>query len=324
MFRALRLMLKAVCLTLLGRLIGRPRHPSWSVSFEIVVRYLRLDWEETASWKLARLGADMNARPYPRDFAKKVEQREEVIGGVPSVRFIPPEKRGEGTILFLHGGSYFFGSAKTTHCEVMARLAFESGLEVIGPDFRLAPEHRYPAQLDDALAVWSSLLLARKDSAGLAVVGDSSGGNLAMALALALRDRGLEGPRALVLISPWCDLEMPGASFQTNDRYDFGTRDALLRHAQAFAGVLSLADPRISPTHAALGGLCPCLVIVGEVELPHDDIMAFSEKLRLAGVDTQVHVARSMPHNPPAMAALHPEGAAAMQAIVEYLRGKLR
>jgi len=206
---------------------------------------------------------------------------------------------------------------------MMARLAFESGLEVIGPDFRLAPEHRYPAQLDDALAVWSSLLLARKDSAGIALVGDSSGGNLALALALGLRERGLEGPRALALISPWCDLEMPGASFQAHDRYDFGTRDALLRHAKAFAGVLSLADPRVSPTHASLAGLCPCLVVLGEVELPHDDIIAFSEKLSAAGVETQVHVARSMPHNPPAMASLHPEGAAAMRAIVKFLQEKL-
>jgi len=323
MFRALRLMLTAVCLTLLGRVIGRPRHPSWSVSFEIVVRYLRLDWEATADWDLARLSADMNARPYPRDFAKRVEQRDEVIGGLPAVRFIPPQRKGDGVVLFLHGGSYLFGSAKTTHCEVMARLAFESGLEVLGPEFRLTPEHRYPAQLDDALAVWDSLVLARKDASAIAIVGDSSGGNLAASLALALRDKGLAGPSALVLISPWCDLEMPGASFRANDRYDFGTRDVLLRHAHAFAGIVSLADPRVSPTHASLSGLGPCLVVLGELEIPHDDIIAFTEKLSAAGVDTQVHVARSMPHNPPALAALHPEGAASMRVIAEYLRARV-
>src|SRR5687768_10859426 len=137
MFRALRLMLGALCLTLLGRLLDRPRHPSWPFSFEVVVRYLRRDWEVAVDWDLARLGADLNTRPYPRDYAKKVQQLDEKMAGVPIRRFIPPEKKGEGVVLFLHGGSYFFGSATSTHCEVMARLAFESGLEVIGPDFRL-------------------------------------------------------------------------------------------------------------------------------------------------------------------------------------------
>lgn len=319
MLRALRLMASAFLATLFGRLAGRPRHPRWPFSFEVVIRYLRLDWEDTANWDLKRLGADMNARPYPRDFAKKVQQLDEISGGVPCVRFVPPQKKGEQTILFLHGGSYLFGSAKTTHCEVMSRLAFESGLEVVAPEFRLTPEHRYPAQLEDVLAVWNSLLLAGKGALGLTIVGDSSGGNLALSLALALRDRRIAGPQALVLISPWCDLEMPGASFQGHDRYDFGTRDVLLRHAQAFAGIVPLSDPRVSPIHADLAGLCPTLLVLGQVEIPYDDIMALSQKLTAAGVETTTHVAPDLPHNPPALAALHPAGAASMRAIVEYL-----
>jgi len=323
MLRALRLMLSAFCLTLLARLRGRPRHPSWPFSFELVIRFLRLDWEETASWDLKRLAAEMNSRPYPRDFAKKVKQTDEKLGGIFVRRFTPPHKNGEGTILFLHGGSYLFGSATTTHCEVMARLACESGLEVIGPDFRLTPEHRYPAQLEDALAVWSAWVQLERTAERVVVVGDSSGGNLALALALALRDQGRPQPAALALISPWCDLEMPGASFQTNDRYDFGTRDVLVRHAHAFAGILPLSDARVSPTHALLAGLCPCLITLGEVEIPHDDIMAFTRKLHAAGVDTEVHVAPAMPHNPPAFAAMHPAGAESMKAVVDYVRTKL-
>lgn len=324
MFRALRLMFAALCLTLIGRLVGRPRHPSWPFSFELVVRYLRLDWEGTADWDLARLSADMNARPYPRDYAKKVRHVDERIAGLPVRRFVPPAKKGDGILLFLHGGSYLFGSATSTHCEVMSRLAYESGLEVIGPDFRLTPEHRYPAQLEDALAVWDALVQLDRSAASIALVGDSSGGNLAAALALALRDQGRPLPAALVLISPWCDLEMPGASFRTNDRYDFGTREVLTRHARAFAGIVPLSDPRVSPTHANLTGLCPCLVVLGEVELPYDDIIGFAEKLKAAGVETAVHVARGMPHNPPALAGLHPEGAAACGTIVEYVTEKLR
>jgi acetyl esterase/lipase len=265
----------------------------------------------------------MNARPYPRDYAKRVSHEDTQLAGIETRRFIPPQKKASGVLFYLHGGSYFFGSARSTHCELMARLAFDTGHEVVGPDVRFSPEHRYPAQLDDALAAYEALLRAGTPASEIILCGDSSGGNLALALALRLRDRGRDLPRALVLISPWVDLEMPGASFQTNLRYDFGRRQELVRHANAFAGILPLSDPRLSPTHADLRGLCPSLVVLGELEIPHDDIMSFAGKLKVAGVDTQVHVAATMPHAPPAMAALHPEGARAVRAIVDYVAEKL-
>ena len=324
MLRALGLMWVAFFTTLLARLSGKPRHTNWSFSFEMVIRYLRLDWEDTADWEFARLRADMDRRPYPSDFAKKVTHQDSELAELPVRRFIPPGGAPDDrVVLFFHGGSYVFGSAKTTHCELISRLAFESGRAVVGPDFRLLPEHHYPAQLEDARRVFEALVRAGTAPEHIVVAGDSSGGNLALALALDRRDRGEPPPAALVLISPWVDLSMPGASFVKHDRYDFGTREVLEKQARAFAGSLELTDPRISPSYADLSGLCPCLVVVGEVELPRDDIVSLYDKLKTAGVDAHLHLARSMPHSPPAMAALHPEGAVSMARIASYVNNHL-
>jgi len=324
MLRGLHLLFVAFWATLVARLSGRPRHPSWPFKFEWIVRYMRLDWDDTAAWDLVQLREDMARRPFPKDYARKVPRADINLASVPGSRFSPPRlAEKDGLILFLHGGSYLFGSSTTTHREMMARLAFETGLPVVAPDFRLAPEHPYPAQLHDALAVYSALLQDGASPDRLVIVGDSSGGNLAISLALALRDQGVPLPRALGLLSPWVDLDMPGQSFSEYDRYDFGTREVLLKHALAFAGQHVLSDPRISPTHADLSGLCPCLVIVGELELPKDDILSFHTKLKEAGVATQLHIAPQMTHNPPALAGLHPEADIAIRKLASFVLSQL-
>lgn len=324
MIRGVYLMFVALWATLKARLTGQARHPSWPFQFEWIVRYLRLDWEDTAHWDLVRLRDDMERRPFPKKYARKVARTDIRIAGVPTSRFAPPRlAEKEGLILFLHGGSYLFGSSKTTHCEMMARLAFETGVPVVAPDFRLSPEHPYPAQLQDALAVYQALLEEGTSADRLIVVGDSSGGNLAISLVLELRNEGVPLPRALGLLSPWVDLEMPGRSFVDNDRYDFGTRQVLSKHARAFAGPLALSDPRISPTNADLAGLCPCLIIVGELEIPKDDILDFHAKLERLGVAAQLHVAPQMTHNPPAMAGLHPEADIAIRKLASFVLEQL-
>jgi epsilon-lactone hydrolase len=323
MLRSLRLMLSAWLSTLLARLLGRPRHASWPFVLELLVRYLRLDWHETATWDDAVLRADLNSRPYPKKFVKKVEILEHCLGGVPAWRFVPPDAKPDRCVLFLHGGSYAYGSARSTHAELIARIAFEAGSEVVGLEYRLAPEHRYPSQLQDAVTAFDALISKGIPAQNIVIAGDSAGGNLAIELQLSLRDRG--GPQAagVVLSSPWVDLEMPGASFRENDPFDYGTRDVLLRQALTFAGSVPLSDLRISLTHADLEGFAPCLVTVGELEIPRDDILVFAERLKRAGVDVTLHGAKYMPHNPPVFAEYHPEGKAALDAIVQFIRGRL-
>ncbi len=260
----------------------------------------------------------MNARPYPRPHLRKVTIRDEELGGIPARWFIPPGASEDAAILYLHGGSYIYGSARTTHADLIANIAKTSGVTAIGLDYRLAPEHPYPAQLEDALRAYDALLA--RGVKRIIVAGDSAGGNLALMLQIRLRDLGREQALASVLISPWSDLTMPGRSFEENDAFDYGTRDVLLRHAEAFAGGIPLDDPRLSPIYANLDDLAPTFIAVGSVEIPRDDILALAKALERAGVEVTVHVAEEMPHLPPIFADYHEAGRRCVEAIGGFVR----
>jgi len=318
MARQVGLMLRALARTLAHRVRNGPRVPSWSFTFEAIVRFLRNDWDSTVDWPLERIRAASNEGTYPSKYGRLVAITSEPHGGVPCLRFTPPRLRGKGKILYFHGGSYFYGSCTTTHKELVARLAHETGLEVIGVEYRLVPEHTYPAQLEDALAVVDALLTEGTSPTDLVLAGDSAGGNLVLSAACALRDRNVTCA-GLVLLSPWSDLTMPGASFLENDTTDFGTREALVRHAEAFAKGIALDDPRISPFFANLSKLPRSLVVLGTAEIPRDDIRALAEKLTKEGVDVDLHEAKDMPHNAAVFADYHPEGARAFQAVVDFV-----
>jgi epsilon-lactone hydrolase len=323
MLRGLRLLAVAFFSTLRGRRAHGPLRPTWSFSFEWIVRYLRHDWDDTARWASARLRADLDARPYPQRYVRKVTRSDGALGGVAVRRFLPPEAAASAAVLFFHGGSYVYGSSRTTHADLAARIALASKVEVVGAEYRLAPEHPYPAQLEDALAAFEGLVESGVTPDRIVVAGDSAGGNLALAAQIALRDRGGPQARAAVLISPWADLEMPGASFVDNDPYDYGTREVLVQQAQLLAGEVPVGDPRLSPVRARLDGLSPVFLCVGEAEIPRDDILALGRALTTAGVDVTLHVAKDMPHNAPVFAAYHPEGLAALEAIGRFVGDRL-
>lgn len=323
MLRTLRLFVLTLFAVTRARLARGPLRPGWSFLFEGTVAFLRRDWEDSAGWDFARLRAEVAARPYPKDFARRVEVRDESWGTVPAVTYVPKTAPRRGAVLFFHGGSYLFGSARTTHGELLARLAFESGARVVGLDYRLAPEHPYPAQRDDALAAFDALVASGMKPDEIVLAGDSAGGNLALAVAIALRDRGGPTPRALALMSPWADLTMPGPSFRTNADCDYGTRDELVRQARAFAGAVPFDDPGVSPFYGRLEGLPPTLVEVGTAELLHDDIVALADRLKVAGVAVTLHVAAEMPHNAAVFAAFHPAGAAAARALADFVASHL-
>jgi acetyl esterase/lipase len=289
---------------------------------EVIVRYLRRDWEATATWSFPRLRADLDARPYPRTNVRKVEVRDDELGGVTARWFIPSGASDSSAIVYLHGGSYVYGSARSTHADVIARLARMTGVTAIGLDYRLAPEHPYPAQLEDALCAFNAL--SARGVKHIVVAGDSAGGNLAIMLQLRLRDLGQVQAVASVLISPWSDLTMPARSFEENDAYDYGTRAILLTQAKAFAGEISLDDARLSPVRAKLDGLSPTFIAVGSVEIPRDDILALARALENAGVEVTTHVAEDLPHFPLIFADYHKAAAACADAIARFVRARLR
>lgn len=285
-----------------------PARPTWSFGFEFIVEFLREDFGRTQHWLYPRLRRAMDARAYPNPEAARVTRRRAVLGGVPGEWFEPKSPRLEGALLFLHGGSYIFGSL-TTHAELITRLAVATGLPTLAIEYRLAPEDPYPAALEDTLAVIRALEAEGTATPGrLLLAGDSAGGNLALVAQIARRDAGEAQAAGAVLISPWLDLTASRPSTRTNEATDYGDRPMLLRQAREFAGAVPLEDPRVSPINARLAGLAPVLVQVGSAERLFDEGVEFAQRARDAGVDATLDVLVDMPHNGPIFAQYTPEG----------------
>jgi acetyl esterase/lipase len=322
MWRLLRLFMVALVEASVSRLRRGPLLPSWGFQLEWVVRFLRRDFAESARWPYVQLRKNLDARPYPSRAVPLVSRQRSELGGVPVVHFIPPDAYPRRVLLFFHGGSYIFGSPEKSHADLIARLALLTRVRVVAPAYRLAPEHAYPSQLEDALAVFEALS-QEVPATSVVVCGDSAGGHLALSLQLAPRDQGKPGANAAVLISPWLDLSASRPSCRSNEAYDYGRTDFLLRHARDVAGTLALDDPRLSPLFAELSGLPPLLVQVGGAERLRDEGLELVERARRAGVDARADVVPEMPHNPPVLAQYHPACAAATERLAAFVRHRL-
>lgn len=242
-----------------------------------------------------------------------VSLSETSLGGVRAERLAA----GSGPIsLFFHGGGYVIGSPKS-HRAVTSMLAKELGGEVYALDYRLAPESPFPAQVDDALSAYQALV-AQHPGRPIALVGDSAGGNLVFATALAIRDRGLPPPTALVGISPWVNLETDNESYELLAEADpLLSREVIQWFAQRYLGGASPRNPHASPIFANLEGLSPTLIQVGDHECFLGDAVSFHQRLISAGVDSELRVWKRMFHVWHLYWPRLPEG---REAIVEAAR----
>ena len=199
-------------------------------------------------------------------------------------------------LLYLHGGGYCIGSI-TTHRELAARLAVASQGRVLTLDYRLAPEHPFPAGLDDATAAYRELVGHGLSPAQLAIGGDSAGGGLTLATLVALRDAGDPLPATAVLLSPWTDLTATSGTWATRSEADpMVTRDGLDLMARSYLDGRSDTDPLASPRYAELSGLPPLLVQVGDAEVLLDDSVNLRNDATAAGVDVTLDVWDEMIH----------------------------
>ena len=200
-------------------------------------------------------------------------------------------------ILYFHGGGFRIGSV-ASHRDLMAQIAFASGCRVLAINYRLAPEHRFPAALDDALAAYGWMLDRGLKPDNVAFAGDSAGGNLALAAMLALRERGLPLPVSAVLMSPWTDLAATGESYVSRAEADpIHQRPMILALAKNYLGGQGdPCDPLVSPLYADLRGLPPLLIQVGDRETVLDDSVMFAGLARAAGVDISLEVWGGMIH----------------------------
>jgi epsilon-lactone hydrolase len=208
----------------------------------------------------------------------------------------PPGVLDEAAVLYLHGGGYVIGSPRS-HRHLAAAIGRAAGTPTLLLDYRLAPEHPFPAAVDDAVAAYQWLLARGLPSRRIVVAGDSAGGGLTVALLLALRERGIPQPAGGVCISPWVDLTCSGASYATKAGTDpIVTRDGVAAMAQAYAGTGDFKGPLVSPLFADLRGLPPLLVQVGSEEVLLDDARGLSARARAAGVDVTLEEWPAMIH----------------------------
>ena len=228
-----------------------------------------------------------------------------------------PVSREDRVIFYLHGGGYVIGS-NVAFREFASRLAQANRARVCLLDYRLAPEHPFPAAVDDAVAAFGWLLDQGVDPAGITVAGDSAGGGLTLATLLTLRDAG--GPQAAcgVCFSPWADLAGTGASAQPGAVDDPLVTDGLLADmSQAYAGE-DLRNPLASPLYADYEGLPPLFLLVGDREMLLDDATRVADKARNAGVDVSYFQGDGLVHVWPVLAPTAPESEAALEQMAGF------
>jgi epsilon-lactone hydrolase len=243
--------------------------------------------------------------------------------GVPAHWLAAPGADPGRVLLFLHGGGFEFGSLRSDG-ELAARLGRASGMRVLFPEYRLAPEHPFPAAIDDILAVWGWLRIDQGLSArSLAVAGDSAGGGLAVSLLVATRDAEEALPAAAVLMSPTVDLTSSGASMTERADQDPVSTPAMLR--QFASDYLDGADPKsdlASPLFASLTGLPPLLIQVGTADVLLSDSERLAAAAAGAGVDVTLEVGEGLPHVYQLLLGT-PEAAEATERIGKFLRARV-
>ncbi|MFD6700451.1 MULTISPECIES: alpha/beta hydrolase [unclassified Microbacterium] len=221
------------------------------------------------------------------------------LGGRPAIE-LRPEGAGDGILLYLHGGGYVLGSAETG-VGMAAGLAVRTDTTAYSLEYRLGPENRFPAAVDDALAAYADLV-ERHGADRLLIAGDSAGGGLAVATLIAAREAGLEMPVAAAVFSPHTDLTLSGASFRGRDGDDPLFRPAdiaasVRRYLPEDDTVRAARSPLASPVFADLSGLPPLLIQVGSRELLHDDALRLAVNAAHADVDVTLESAARAPHN---------------------------
>jgi acetyl esterase/lipase len=235
------------------------------------------------------------------------------LAGVPAEKITPRGAVAGKALLYLHGGGYVIGSLKS-YRHLVSRFAVAARTAVYHLDYRLAPEHPYPAALEDAIKAYRQLLTMGVAPQEMLVGGDSAGGNLAAALVLKVQESRLPQPAGLYLLSPWLDMTSAGLSYdKVSARDPICSRQVMEAYAAIFLGS-KRDDHFTSPVRAELAGLPPMLIQVGTEEVLLSDSLTLASRAALAGVDVTLRVWAGMPHVWP---MFHPFVRAGLPAIEE-------
>jgi epsilon-lactone hydrolase len=247
-----------------------------------------------------------------------------VVAGVPAEWSSTAGADPTSVVLYLHGGGFRFGSA-ASHRGLVTNLGSLAGVRTLTLEYRLAPEHRFPTPMDDALAGYRSLLDQGLDPARIAVAGDSAGGGMAISLLVAAREAGLPLPGAALCLSPYVDMMFEGRSMVTKQAQDVVVRrEDLSWLMDQFIAVEDRSDPRASPILADLAGLPPVMIQIGSHEVLLDDATRLAARLAAADVRVRLDVWPRMPHVWQLYAGMLSEGWQALEQAAGFLREWIR
>jgi acetyl esterase/lipase len=286
------------------------------------IRTLLSSKPRPVGWKARRERIDEVGSVWP--VAGDVELSPADCNGVPGEWSIVPGSDASRVLMFFHGGGYCSGSARS-HRRMVTEAGRAAGVRTLAVEYRLAPEHPFPAAYDDALAAWRFLRSQGIAAKHVAVGGDSAGGGLTAALACRLRDAGEESPACLWLVSPWTDLTMSGGSMAAKDAVDpLIHKDYLGELSGAYApAAMDRKDPRISPLYANLTGLPPTLIQVGSAETLLDDAVRFAGTAGGADVPVTLEIWPHMIHAWPMWNAHLEPGRRALTSAGAFIRQNL-
>jgi acetyl esterase/lipase len=255
--------------------------------------------------------------PRPR----KVDYVHTVVGGIPAIVATPTEVPPVRHILYIHGGAYVVGSPRS-HIAMCARLAKRAAATITVIDYRLAPEHVYPAAIDDCVAAYRAII-ADVDPASVTIAGDSAGGGATLATLGALKAAGDPMPGAVYVLSPWTDLTASGESVVTRAPFDqMFDGSGLPEAAATYAGDTSLDDPGVSPLFADPTGYPPTLIQTGMDEILLSDSTRLAERYEAAGVDVRLDLRDGLWHVYPMLAGYMPKATEALVRAAVFIREK--
>jgi monoterpene epsilon-lactone hydrolase len=282
---------------------------------KVIERIKSAPQNPNASLEARRAGMERISERVPADvICEKVR-----AGGVNAEWISAPGAAADRVILYLHGGGYVLGSINT-HRAMVSRIARASNARALAIDYRLAPEHPFPAAVEDAVASYRWLLAQGYKPNKIVIAGDSAGGGLTLAALLAIRDAKLPMPAGAVPISPWTDLEGTGESVRTRATRDvMVTQENLAGSAKQYYGAHDPKDPLVSPVHADFRGLPPMLIHVGDAEILLDDATRVAKSAKAAGVNVELEVWDDMPHVWHVFAKILPEGQQAIDKIGKFV-----
>jgi monoterpene epsilon-lactone hydrolase len=261
----------------------------------------------------------MTAQPLPRGLTVTMA----ALGSVPTAEITVAGVEARHVVLYFHGGVYAIGDAALA-ADLAGEIARRVEGTAISVDYRLAPEHPYPAAVDDAVAAYDALLQRGTDPTQTILAGESAGAGLAIATLVAARDRGLPMPAAAMLMSPWADLTLSGASMDTKQGIDpMLSRDRFLPAVANYVGGRDPSAALISPIFADLTGLPPLVIQAGSHEVLLDDAVRLAQRAAAEDVAVTLDIAPGVPHVFQAYHAVLEEGAAALDRAGRFLREQL-